>query len=72
MTGTTLANLFSGVVAAIGSKAVFRMLEFEYRLLSDPFRISKFAVSIGVFLALFLATHAIVGKIALLREKTTQ
>lgn len=49
MTQTFIAFLF----AFIGSRVVFHLMDFQYKLFSDPFDLGKFLIDIGVFFGLF-------------------
>ena len=49
------------VGALIGSRAVFAVFGFEYRLFGDPFHAGKLAFDLAVFVAFYLLTSWALG-----------
>lgn len=54
--------LFPIAFALLGSKLLFSLLGFEYKVLTDPFNLVYFIIDVGVFIALWWVGELLVKR----------
>ena len=64
-----MRGFLSAVIAVIGTRVIFALIDFHYDLLRDPFDVVKLLVDIAVFVGVFYLANLLLGKLVRSKEK---
>lgn len=56
-----MRSVLSAIIAYIGSRAVFAAFDFSYDVFREPLNVGDLLIDFGVFVALFMGCHWLLG-----------
>jgi hypothetical protein len=68
--GRTVRSVLSAVIAYVGSRLLFGVFDFHYRLIGDPFDVGKLVIDLGVFVGFYLIGYWLLGYLKLFKNSS--